>query len=185
MNPVMRIQIEPHADLKAAPRSLYRGGSRIDIMEIVDQWYGPGYRYVKVRAYDDSVYILLFDEIRDQWEPDHVLRGAGAGVATQVSWPRSFSPVSSMSRSSLAQQPIDFDDVMLTRGYTGGRAYAQSKLAQIMFRLTESDRPRLWVATRKKSGLLVRIAVDIAAGLPHSPSLWSWSSSVLSFLFII
>jgi NAD(P)-dependent dehydrogenase (short-subunit alcohol dehydrogenase family) len=35
--------------------------------------------------------------------------------------------------SSLARQPIDFDDVMLTRGYTGGRAYAQSKLAQIMF----------------------------------------------------
>jgi hypothetical protein len=55
----MRIQIEPHAVLRAAPRSLYRGGSRIDIMEIVDQWYGPGYRYVKVRAYDNSVYILL------------------------------------------------------------------------------------------------------------------------------
>jgi NAD(P)-dependent dehydrogenase (short-subunit alcohol dehydrogenase family) len=35
--------------------------------------------------------------------------------------------------SSLGQHPIDFDDVMLTRGYTGGRAYAQSKLAQIMF----------------------------------------------------
>jgi NAD(P)-dependent dehydrogenase (short-subunit alcohol dehydrogenase family) len=35
--------------------------------------------------------------------------------------------------SSLAQQPIDFDDVMLTRGYTGGGAYAQSKLAQIIF----------------------------------------------------
>jgi NAD(P)-dependent dehydrogenase (short-subunit alcohol dehydrogenase family) len=35
--------------------------------------------------------------------------------------------------ASLAQQTIDFDDVMLTRGYTGGRAYAQSKLAQIMF----------------------------------------------------
>jgi NAD(P)-dependent dehydrogenase (short-subunit alcohol dehydrogenase family) len=34
---------------------------------------------------------------------------------------------------SLGQHPIDFDDVMLTRGYTGGRAYAQSKLAQIMF----------------------------------------------------
>ena len=35
--------------------------------------------------------------------------------------------------SPLGQQPIHFDDVMLTRGYTGGRAYAQSKLAQIMF----------------------------------------------------
>jgi NAD(P)-dependent dehydrogenase (short-subunit alcohol dehydrogenase family) len=35
--------------------------------------------------------------------------------------------------SSLGQHPIDFDDVMLTRGYSGSRAYTQSKLAQIMF----------------------------------------------------
>jgi NAD(P)-dependent dehydrogenase (short-subunit alcohol dehydrogenase family) len=35
--------------------------------------------------------------------------------------------------ASLGQHPIDFADVMLTRGYTGTRAYAQSKLAQIMF----------------------------------------------------
>ena len=35
--------------------------------------------------------------------------------------------------SSAGQQPIDFSDVMLTRGYTGVRAYCQSKLAQILF----------------------------------------------------
>lgn len=35
--------------------------------------------------------------------------------------------------ASLGQHPIDFDDVMITSGYSGGRAYAQSKLAQIMF----------------------------------------------------
>ncbi|MEZ4416012.1 MAG: SDR family NAD(P)-dependent oxidoreductase [Gemmatimonadota bacterium] len=35
--------------------------------------------------------------------------------------------------SSLAQQPIDFDDVMIEQGFSGGRAYAQSKLAQVMF----------------------------------------------------
>jgi NAD(P)-dependent dehydrogenase (short-subunit alcohol dehydrogenase family) len=35
--------------------------------------------------------------------------------------------------ASLGQHPIDFDDVMLTKGYNGSRAYAQSKLAQIMF----------------------------------------------------
>jgi NAD(P)-dependent dehydrogenase (short-subunit alcohol dehydrogenase family) len=35
--------------------------------------------------------------------------------------------------ASLGQHPIDFDDVMLTDGYSGSRAYAQSKLAQIMF----------------------------------------------------
>jgi NAD(P)-dependent dehydrogenase (short-subunit alcohol dehydrogenase family) len=35
--------------------------------------------------------------------------------------------------ASLGQQPIDFDDVMITENYSGSRAYAQSKLAQIMF----------------------------------------------------
>ncbi len=35
--------------------------------------------------------------------------------------------------SSLGQQAIDFADVMLTRGYSGRRAYCQSKLAQILF----------------------------------------------------
>ena len=35
--------------------------------------------------------------------------------------------------SSLAQRPIDFDDVMIESNFSGGRAYAQSKLAQVMF----------------------------------------------------
>jgi len=35
--------------------------------------------------------------------------------------------------SSIGQQPIEFDDPMITRGYNGTRAYCQSKLAQIMF----------------------------------------------------
>ena len=34
--------------------------------------------------------------------------------------------------SSVGQQIIDFDDVMLTRGYSGVRAYCQSKLAEVM-----------------------------------------------------
>jgi len=35
--------------------------------------------------------------------------------------------------SSVGQQRIDFTNVMLTKGYSGSRAYCQSKLAQIMF----------------------------------------------------
>jgi NAD(P)-dependent dehydrogenase (short-subunit alcohol dehydrogenase family) len=35
--------------------------------------------------------------------------------------------------SSAGQQPIDFSDVMLIRGYSGVRAYCQSKLGQILF----------------------------------------------------
>jgi NAD(P)-dependent dehydrogenase (short-subunit alcohol dehydrogenase family) len=41
--------------------------------------------------------------------------------------------------SSLGQQAIDFDDVMLERGYSGVRAYCQSKLAQILETLTEAE----------------------------------------------
>ena len=41
--------------------------------------------------------------------------------------------------ASIAQQPIDFDDPMLERGYSDGRAYAQSKLAQIVFSMDLAD----------------------------------------------
>jgi NAD(P)-dependent dehydrogenase (short-subunit alcohol dehydrogenase family) len=35
--------------------------------------------------------------------------------------------------ASIAQRPLDFGDVMLENDYSDGRAYAQSKLAQILF----------------------------------------------------
>jgi len=43
------------------------------------------------------------------------------------------TPARIVNVSSLGQQAIDFADVMLTQGYSGSRAYCQSKLAQIMF----------------------------------------------------
>jgi len=43
------------------------------------------------------------------------------------------APARIVNVASLGQHPIDFEDVMITKGYTGARAYAQSKLAQIMF----------------------------------------------------
>jgi len=46
---------------------------------------------------------------------------------------RASGPARIVNVSSGAQTPIDFDDVMLERGFDGGRAYAQSKLAQIFF----------------------------------------------------
>jgi NAD(P)-dependent dehydrogenase (short-subunit alcohol dehydrogenase family) len=43
------------------------------------------------------------------------------------------APARIVNVSSAGQAPIDFDDVMLEHGYSGTRAYAQSKLAQVMF----------------------------------------------------
>ena len=46
---------------------------------------------------------------------------------------RASAPSRIVNVASLGQHPIDFNDVMLTKNYSGSRAYAQSKLAQIMF----------------------------------------------------
>jgi NAD(P)-dependent dehydrogenase (short-subunit alcohol dehydrogenase family) len=43
------------------------------------------------------------------------------------------APARIVNVSSAGQAPIDFDDVMLERHYSGVQAYCQSKLAQVMF----------------------------------------------------
>jgi NAD(P)-dependent dehydrogenase (short-subunit alcohol dehydrogenase family) len=51
--------------------------------------------------------------------------------------------------SSIGQQAIEFDDVMLTRGYSGVRAYCQSKLAQILFTIgVTSLHPATYMPTK-------------------------------------
>ncbi|MSR03842.1 MAG: SDR family NAD(P)-dependent oxidoreductase [Gemmatimonadetes bacterium] len=42
------------------------------------------------------------------------------------------APARIINVSSGSQEPINFADVMMTKGYVGGRGYAQSKLAQVM-----------------------------------------------------
>jgi NAD(P)-dependent dehydrogenase (short-subunit alcohol dehydrogenase family) len=49
------------------------------------------------------------------------------------------APARIVNVSSAGQQAIDFDDVMLTTGYSGVRAYCQSKLAQILFTIDLAD----------------------------------------------
>lgn len=46
---------------------------------------------------------------------------------------RASAPSRVVNVTSNAQAPIDFADVMLEHDYSGARAYAQSKLAQVMF----------------------------------------------------
>jgi NAD(P)-dependent dehydrogenase (short-subunit alcohol dehydrogenase family) len=45
---------------------------------------------------------------------------------------RASAPARVVNVASLGQHPLDFGDLMITRGYSGTRAYGQSKLAQIM-----------------------------------------------------
>ena len=50
------------------------------------------------------------------------------------------APARVVNVASIGQHPIDFDDPMLTRGYSGTRAYGQSKLAQIMHAMEIAER---------------------------------------------
>jgi NAD(P)-dependent dehydrogenase (short-subunit alcohol dehydrogenase family) len=49
------------------------------------------------------------------------------------------APARIVNVSSAGQMPLDFDDVMLERDYSGTRAYCQSKLAQILFTVDLAD----------------------------------------------
>jgi NAD(P)-dependent dehydrogenase (short-subunit alcohol dehydrogenase family) len=49
-------------------------------------------------------------------------------------------PPRTVNVASIGQQAPDFDDLMLERGYHGYRAYAQSKLCQIMFTFELAER---------------------------------------------
>jgi len=54
---------------------------------------------------------------------------------------RRSAPARIVNVASLGQHPIDFDDPMITRGYSGARAYSQSKLAQIMQAIDLAESP--------------------------------------------
>ncbi len=56
---------------------------------------------------------------------------------------RESAPARVVNVASLGQHPLDFDDLMIEHGYSGSRAYGQSKLAQIMsgFELAEQLPP--------------------------------------------
>jgi NAD(P)-dependent dehydrogenase (short-subunit alcohol dehydrogenase family) len=53
---------------------------------------------------------------------------------------RKSAPSRIVNVASIGQEPIDFSDVMLTRGYGGMRAYRQSKTALIMFTFDLAER---------------------------------------------
>jgi hypothetical protein len=50
------------------PRRFDLAGRRVEVLEVVDRWYGPDHRYFKVRGDDGGVYILRHDEPADCWE---------------------------------------------------------------------------------------------------------------------
>jgi hypothetical protein len=51
-----------------SPRRLEIDGRRVEVVEVIDRWFGTDHRYFKVRGDDGSVYLLRYDDAADQWE---------------------------------------------------------------------------------------------------------------------
>lgn len=66
----MRIRVECHAGYRGEERPIrfFLKQRSIEILDIIDQWYGPDYRYFKVRGDDGSVYILRQVQDNEDWE---------------------------------------------------------------------------------------------------------------------
>jgi len=62
----MQVQVEyrtNHLGVKMPVRFRF-DGREVEIVEIVDQWYGPDYCYFKIKGNDGNLYILRLDEGR-------------------------------------------------------------------------------------------------------------------------
>jgi len=137
---------------------LVHGRSQARIDEVVDELGGDARGYRADLASLDEVRRLAA-EVRDA-EPrlDVLVNNAGIGTGERelsadghelrfaVNYLAGFllarellpllkasAPARIVNVASAGQSPLDLDDLMMQSGYSGGRAYTQSKLAQIMF----------------------------------------------------
>ncbi|MEJ2009579.1 MAG: hypothetical protein P8Z30_15720 [Acidobacteriota bacterium] len=75
----MTLHVECYAGYKADERPLrFRSKARdsrtFEVVEVLDQWYGIGYRCFRVRADDGNIYVLRHNEKEDEWVLDSFRR---------------------------------------------------------------------------------------------------------------
>lgn len=200
---VARRVAEAGARVLVTGRSTERGDALVD--EIAKSGKGSATFYRADLASLDDVRRLADAVLRDNPRLDILVNNAGVGfvfdttrkfsaeghemhfavnylahyLLTKRLLPRlaASAPSRIINVSSGSQAPIDFDDVMMTKGYTGGRGYAQSKLAQVMMTidmapalesqgvLTYSLHPATTMATTMARALNVRPRSTIAEGV--------------------
>ena len=67
--PFVKITVESYAGYRGEqePRAFLLGERRIAVIEIVDRWVGPDYRYFRVSGDDGHLYVLRRDDAVDEW----------------------------------------------------------------------------------------------------------------------
>ena len=67
---LLSIRVECYAGHRGeqTPRTLVLGDRRVGVVEVLDAWLAPDYRYFKLRGDDGDTYIVRHDEPSDTWE---------------------------------------------------------------------------------------------------------------------
>ena len=68
MPPMLKVECYSASKLNERPVAFSLSNSRYKVEEIIDRWYGEGSRYFKIKADDDNIYLLKYDERKDRWE---------------------------------------------------------------------------------------------------------------------
>ena len=66
----MQVRVECYSGYKANERPVrfYLGKRKLEVMELLDRWYGEDYDYFKLLADDLSTYVLKYYRFEDHWE---------------------------------------------------------------------------------------------------------------------
>ena len=66
----LSLRVECYAGYRGeeSPTRFFLGHREVGVIDVVDRWLGPDYRYFKVRGSDGGIYILRHDTFRARWE---------------------------------------------------------------------------------------------------------------------
>ena len=67
---LMDLKVDCYAGYRGeeTPRHLEIDGRLVEVVEVIDRWFGTDHRYFKVRGDDGAEYLLRHDEPADRWE---------------------------------------------------------------------------------------------------------------------
>ena len=70
MSSEIEVQVECYVGYRGEqrPQRFSLRQRMIEVQEVIDQWYGPDYRYFKLRDDKGGIYILRQDETAGRWE---------------------------------------------------------------------------------------------------------------------
>ena len=66
----MALRVECDAGLGGEPEPtvVWFGARRVGVRAVVDRWFAPGTRWIKVDGDDEQLYVLRHDEASREWD---------------------------------------------------------------------------------------------------------------------